>query len=49
MYTGLHVKHALSGAFEKVQKATTSFVMAVCPSAWNKSASTDRTFAKIGI
>ena len=30
------------GAFPKLRKATINFVMSVCPSAWNKSASTER-------
>jgi hypothetical protein len=37
------------GAFAKLRKATISFFMSVCPTAWNKSASTGRIFMKVGI
>jgi hypothetical protein len=36
-------------AFEKLRKATISFVMSVLPSAWNNSAYTGRIFTKFGI
>ena len=36
-------------AFAKLRKATISFVMSVCPSAWNSSASTGRIFMKFDI
>jgi hypothetical protein len=37
------------GAFEKLRKATISFVMSVRLSAWNKSAPTGRIFIKFDI
>jgi len=37
------------GAFVKLRKAATSFVMSVCPSAWNNSASAGRIFMKFYI
>jgi len=37
------------GAFAKLWKETVSFVMSVCPSAWNNSASTERIFMKYDI
>jgi hypothetical protein len=37
------------GAFENLRKATLSFVMSVCPSAWNNSAPTGRIFVKFSI
>jgi hypothetical protein len=39
----------LLGAFEKLWKAASNFVMSVCPSARNKSAPTERIFLKFGI
>jgi len=37
------------GAFAKLQKATTSFVMSVIPSAWNNSVLTERIFINLDI
>ena len=37
------------GAFAKLRKATVSFVMHVCPSAWNNSAPTVRVLMKLDI
>ena len=37
------------GAFAKFLKETISFVMSVCPSAWNNSAPTGRIFMKLDI
>jgi hypothetical protein len=37
------------GAFTKLREATISFVMSVCPTAWNNSATTGRIFIKIYI
>jgi hypothetical protein len=37
------------GALAKLRKAAISFVMSVCPSAWNNSASTGRIFVKFDI
>jgi hypothetical protein len=37
------------GAFEKLLKATVTFVMSVCPSAWYNSAPTGRSFIKFDI
>ena len=37
------------GAFAKLRKATTSFVMSVCPSTWNNSAPTGRIFMQLDI
>ena len=34
------------GAFAKLRKATVTFVMSVCPSAWNNSVSTGRILMK---
>ena len=40
---------SLLGSFEKLQKATVSFVVSVCPSAGNNSAPTGRILMKYGI
>ena len=53
----LKEKEALLGAFEKLRKATFSFVMSVCPSVhlsirpspWNNSSPTGRYFMKFNI
>ena len=37
------------GAFEKLLKATVSFVMSVCPSAWTNSVPTGRISIKFDI
>jgi hypothetical protein len=37
------------GTFAKLRKVTISFVMSVCPSAWNNSVSIGRIFMKFGI
>jgi hypothetical protein len=37
------------GAFAKLQKATVSFFMSVCPSAWKNLAITGRIFVKSDI
>jgi hypothetical protein len=37
------------GTFAKLRKATISFVMSACLSAWNNSAPTGRIFIKFGI
>ena len=37
----------LLGAFAKLRKATISFVMSVCPYAWNNSAPTRPDFDEI--
>ena len=37
------------GAFAKLRKATISFIMSVCPYAWNNSAPTGRIFMKLDI
>jgi hypothetical protein len=37
------------GAFAKLRKATISFVMSVCPSAWNNWVPTERIFIKFDI
>jgi hypothetical protein len=37
------------GAFANLRKATDSFVMSVCPSAWNNSAFTGRVLSKFDI
>ena len=41
--------HCILGAFAKLRKATISFVMSVCPSAWNSSALNGRVFMKFDI
>jgi hypothetical protein len=41
--------HSLLGEFAKLRKATISFVMPVCPSAWNNLAVTGRIFVKFDI
>jgi len=40
---------AFLGAFAKLRKATISFVMSVCPSAWNNSTPTGRIFVKFDV
>ena len=42
----VHCEFLYLGAFVKWRKATISFVMSVCPSAWNNSAPTERIFMK---
>jgi len=37
------------GAFEKLGNATISYVMSVCPSAWNNSVPTGRILMKFDI
>jgi len=37
------------GMFEKLRKATISFVMSICPSAWNNPAPTRQIFMKFDI
>jgi hypothetical protein len=37
------------GAYAKLRKTTVSFVMSVCPSAWNSWAPTGRIFMKFDI
>ena len=36
-------------AFSKLRKVTISFVLSVCPSAWNNSASTGRIFMNFDV
>jgi hypothetical protein len=43
------IKSPFLGAFSKLRKATASFVMPLCPSAWNNSAPTGRIFMKFDI
>ena len=43
------LSHSCLGAFAELQKATISFVMSVCPSAWNNSAPTGRSLMKFDI
>ena len=39
----------LLGAYARLRKATVSFVMSVCPSAWNSSAPTMKSFIRFFI
>ena len=39
----------LLGAFAKLRKANNSFLMSICLSAWNKSATTGRIWMKFDI
>jgi len=39
----------ISGEFSKLRKEAVSFVMSVCPSAWNKSAPTRHIFITFDI
>jgi len=48
-YLHLIIMIILLGAFEKLWKAASSFVMSACPSARNNSAPTERIFLKFGI
>jgi hypothetical protein len=43
------VRISFLGEFRKLRKATISFVMSICPSAWNNSAPTGRIFMKLDI
>jgi hypothetical protein len=45
----IHKNPPLLGAFAKLQKATISFVVSVCPSAWNNSASITRILIKFDV
>jgi hypothetical protein len=42
-------KKRFLGAFAKLRKAAISFVMSVCPSAWNNAPPTGRIFMKFGV
>jgi hypothetical protein len=49
MLVCLHIFILLLSTFAKLRKATVSFVMCVCPSAWNNLAPAGRIFMKFGI
>jgi len=44
-----HLSTDMIGAFAKLTKATVSFFVSVCPSAWNNSAATGLIFIKFCI
>jgi hypothetical protein len=46
--TGIQWCVSLLRAYVKLRKATFSFVVSVCPSAWNSSAATGHIFIKSG-
>jgi hypothetical protein len=46
---GHNVTDTFLGAFVKLRKVDISFLMSVCPSAWNNSAFIQRIFMKLDI